>query len=428
MDNLKAFYGSRFSPNMTKTPEGFLICHNVPIARTGWQEYLGQELGLNDFQDKVVQVYRSPEEVFHPAAMASFEGKSVTDEHPPDNVRPDNYASYEKGQVTNVRRGSGGEEDMLLADLIVKDPRLISEVEHTKREVSCGYDCNYRTIEDGKYQQVDIRGNHVAVVTSGRAGSAVAIKDASPKPKDERRTKVKVDKNTIWGMMLSAFAKDAKPEELAEAAKMAPTEDNMLSPAPAPAPAAKAADEPQAAEPAIATLTKQVEALTAVISQLVESDKSVHAQVQPKSELDSLIAELETPAEHATEGEESVTLPAEKIADAEPGPTAPAAELPKNPIPGADRNTILAAIRAVKPIIAAIPDAGERKKASDALAKTFRDQMGTPPANPAAANGYAAIQAAAAANAKKTKDAKPDDRDLGREWARKHNPHYKEVK
>jgi len=88
----------------------------------------------------------------------------------------------------------------------------------------------------------------------------------------------------------------------------------------------------------------------------------------------------------------------------------------------------LAAIRAVKPIIAAIPDAGERKKASDALAKTFRDQMGAAPTKPAAVNGYAAIQAAAAANAKKTQDAKTDDTELGKDWAKKYNPHYKEVK
>ena len=31
---------------MTKTPEGFLICHSVPIARTGTQEYYPRELGF----------------------------------------------------------------------------------------------------------------------------------------------------------------------------------------------------------------------------------------------------------------------------------------------------------------------------------------------------------------------------------------------
>lgn len=87
---MRAYYGSRFSPNMTVTPEGFLIAHNVPIARTGWYEYLGEEIGVNEMRGQIVQVYRSPEEVFSPAAMASFEGKVATDEHPPEAVAPDN--------------------------------------------------------------------------------------------------------------------------------------------------------------------------------------------------------------------------------------------------------------------------------------------------------------------------------------------------
>ena len=41
-----AYYGYTISPNQLETGEGFLICRNVPIARTGEQEYLGRELGL----------------------------------------------------------------------------------------------------------------------------------------------------------------------------------------------------------------------------------------------------------------------------------------------------------------------------------------------------------------------------------------------
>ena len=39
-----AYYGSKISEHMTKTPEGFLICHDVPIARIGQQEYFAGEL------------------------------------------------------------------------------------------------------------------------------------------------------------------------------------------------------------------------------------------------------------------------------------------------------------------------------------------------------------------------------------------------
>jgi hypothetical protein len=439
---VKAFYGSRISPNMTKTPEGFLICHNVPIARTGWQEYLGQEIGLNDLYDQKIQVYRSPEEVFHPATIASFEGKSVTDEHPPDSVRPDNYASYEKGQVTNVRQGTGEESDLLLADLIIKDPRHISEIENGKREVSCGYDCVYEPLGDGKYQQKQIRGNHVAVVASGRAGPRVAIKDESPKPKttNERSEKMKPNRKTLIGKMLSAFARDAEPEELAEASRMVVVmddddrlkkdDDDKLKSAKdditvqaAPKPPITT-DEPSGVE----ELAKKIDELTAIVKQLVETDRAVHAQKDEPDSLEALEKELEARAEKGGEkSEESVTIPAEKMADdnVDPGPVAPPEDRPDNPIPGADsRNAVLAAIRAVKPVIASIKDPAERKKASDALAKTFRDQIAAAAKNPKA-DGYAAILEAVAANTK-TQDKKPDNNyELGREWAKKYNPHYK---
>ena len=40
------YYGYTVSPNQVETGEGFLICRNVPIARTGSQKYLGREINL----------------------------------------------------------------------------------------------------------------------------------------------------------------------------------------------------------------------------------------------------------------------------------------------------------------------------------------------------------------------------------------------
>ena len=85
-----AYYGDRISPHMTDTPEGFLICHDVPIARTGPQDYLARELQLDGDPDRFVSVQRYPEDVFEAATLASFEGKPVTDGHPPENVGPEN--------------------------------------------------------------------------------------------------------------------------------------------------------------------------------------------------------------------------------------------------------------------------------------------------------------------------------------------------
>ena len=102
-----AYYGYTISPNQMETVEGFLICRNVPIARTGEMEYLESELKLEGDCSKVVKVYRSPEEVFSKEALSSFEGKPVTEEHPPDLLTPDTYSIYATGPAQKVRRGDG---------------------------------------------------------------------------------------------------------------------------------------------------------------------------------------------------------------------------------------------------------------------------------------------------------------------------------
>ncbi len=57
---------------MTRSPEGFLICHDVPINRTGVYEYYGSEIGKDGPDaDKTFKVLRRPEDVFKPAALAS---------------------------------------------------------------------------------------------------------------------------------------------------------------------------------------------------------------------------------------------------------------------------------------------------------------------------------------------------------------------
>ena len=147
-----------------------MICHDVPIARTGPQEYRARELQLDGDPERVVTVQRYPEDVFEAATLASFEGKPVTEGHPPENVSPENYAAYAKGHVQNVRRDG----DYIVADLYINDANLANEVRNNvKREVSCGYLCNY--VPDGSgYKQSRIRGNHVAVVPKGRAGATVS--------------------------------------------------------------------------------------------------------------------------------------------------------------------------------------------------------------------------------------------------------------
>ena len=204
------YYGTRLSENISRRePEGYLLCLNVPVARTGIQEYLPAELGLTG--NGLVPVSRPEEEVFSPETVASFEGMPVTNDHPPDGVDVFNIRALQKGHAHNVRRGSGEESDLLLADLIITDPGLITAIlEEGKREISCGY--TYELCEEnGQYIQRKIRGNHVAVVDAGRAGARVSIRDHKAiEKKGDTHMKKSLSK------VLARMAKDGDTETVAE--------------------------------------------------------------------------------------------------------------------------------------------------------------------------------------------------------------------
>ena len=107
-----AYYGYTISPNQMETVEGFLICRNVPIARTGEMEYLESELKPDGSNSKMVTVCRSPDEVFSEAALSSFEGKPVTDEHPPELLTPDTVSSTPEDMPRISGREKGNGKDM----------------------------------------------------------------------------------------------------------------------------------------------------------------------------------------------------------------------------------------------------------------------------------------------------------------------------
>ncbi len=162
---------------MHETPEGFLVCIGVPIARTGEMVYGKGETPLEPGSDGQVIIEREESEVFRPETLASFEGKPVTITHPTEDVTPENWAQLAKGTIKNVRRGVGEFVDSVIADLLIMDNLAINLIKNGLREVSCGYDAMYVQTGVGKGKQQNIIGNHLALVEQGRAGSAYAIND-----------------------------------------------------------------------------------------------------------------------------------------------------------------------------------------------------------------------------------------------------------
>ena len=264
------YFGTRLSENISRRePEGYLICLNVPVARTGTQEYLPSELGLPGMDDRMIQVERTAEEVFSAACMASFEGMPVTDNHPTaaEGVTAENIRYLQKGHAMNIRRGPPPEDDLLMADLIITDPRLIEEILGGKREISCGYN-DVLSEEDGKYYQREIRGNHVAVVDAGRAGPRVSIKDSESGINEGRANMNR--KNKVFAKLMARMAKDGDTEALEEViAEIMGEEPETAAAEPAADPAVPVVVETPVEQPVIIDCGPEIlEALQRIIALL----------------------------------------------------------------------------------------------------------------------------------------------------------------
>lgn len=343
------YYGYTISPNQIETGEGFLICRNVPISRTGDQEYLGWEIGIPGAGGgQIVTVHRPPEEVFSTAALASFEGKPVTNDHPPVLIGPDDVKTYEMGHAQNVRRGDGEWEEYTLADLHIHDRELIDAVQSGKREISCGYECEYVPNGDGTYTQRNIRGNHVAVVERGRAGKRAAILDSDKKKAKEPERKGNMNKKGLFFKLFGQAVKDKSPEEI----------EQMAMDAAAALEAEKPADgqaEGQKEEPAKETASDEavIDAIAEKILAKLEEKGACKKKEETKDALDAALEKLTEGGDPGQAGETEKTS----------GDT----EKETRTGTGMDRSTAAGILKAMRPAVAAIKDEKERLAVSDAL-------------------------------------------------------------
>jgi hypothetical protein len=437
------YYGDTISPNMTRTPEGYLICRNVPIGRIGEMEYLGSELDPRADPGALLTVSRDEADLFAPAALASFEGKPVTNGHPPRDVEAGNWPAYARGHVQNVRRGEGGNAGKMVADLFITDPMLIAEIEAGKREVSSGYSCVYAINQDGTISQRRIRGNHVAVVGEGRAGSSVSIKDSAPYTKAHERRKRAMSKKLNSGSQFSGFlnlfarsARDAKTvdevedivtdaaevlESISAEGEAAPPDETGKTPAETVKGAA--GDDGNAA--LIAAIRELAAKLDGFLKGYSGSPAADTAKAEPepggagkKDRIQELLDELGAETKgtgardtDAAEQEEALLVPPETV-DVD--------EVKKADTEASLRDAAIRILSAARPAIAALKDPGERGRMTDALVESVKGRAG---------GAYAAVLDNAVRLAvKNARDAKePEYFDSAARQAAydKRNPHLK---
>lgn len=152
------------------------------FARSGVYTYTGAEVGRADLS--TVNVYRPESEVFDQAAMASFAHKAITVGHPAQAVTADNWSAHSAGWTEGkiARDGEFVEIPLMLADASAVKAYESGEA----RELSAGYTSELTwgdgVAPDGTVYQATmrhIRGNHIALVSQGRAGSTCRIGDSS---------------------------------------------------------------------------------------------------------------------------------------------------------------------------------------------------------------------------------------------------------
>ncbi|WP_175825760.1 DUF2213 domain-containing protein [Burkholderia multivorans] len=320
---MRFFTPEILGPKQSLTPSGFLVCHDVPIARTGEMLYGAGEVPVEPGPDGIVRISRTPDEVFRPETIASFEGAAVTMDHPDDFVGPSNWNDLAVGTVMNVRRGTGIEDDLLLADLMITNQGAIDEVRAGLREVSCGYEAGYEQVGPGRGVQREIIGNHVALVERGRCGPRCAIGDKEP----EMKTKDSKTKARTWlDRVRTAFkAQDAEAleEALAESKTGDADEEDQED------------DKESKTADAIAALTKTVKALDRKVSRLAARDAERERETEDDDEEDDetdettdTVIEAEPSRRVSEEGVELYTGDSARVIAARAEILAPGVKLP----------------------------------------------------------------------------------------------------
>lgn len=362
-----AYYGTVLSPHQIETGEGFLICKSVPIARVGEQDYLGREVNLPDRD--VVKVLRPEAEVFAPSAVASFEGKPFTNDHPPVLLDATNAKDYAVGHVQNVRRGTGDLSGYLIADIHVHDERTIEDIKSGKREISCGYECEFADNGDGTLTQKGIIGNHVALVSEGRAGAGAAIMDKNEVT--ERKDTAKMSRKSIFLNLFGHAASGKSAEEIArlamdsaealegaEAEDAVPTEEETVP--------TETADEDYQKK-----LFESIDGLSAKFDALLGALKPQegHKGEEPKDPVDEALEVIEERLKGSeSEGDPEIDEEAaeETPADEEEAHVVPAEEMTGD-CGAMDAATAKSIILTMRESIASIKDDGQRKSVTDAL-------------------------------------------------------------
>jgi hypothetical protein len=165
----------------------FLVAYDVPIAKTGIQQYTREE--INDDTgppDEYVNVYRDQSVFKNKSLVESFDGIPIVYKHPENGkVDNNNFKNFVVGTVSGVYYKSG---DLFAKKLTIIDKEAIENVlRKNTNELSIGFKGSVvkksGTFNGVSYQFKEnvIHANHLALCENGKAGSYYAINSIKKK-------------------------------------------------------------------------------------------------------------------------------------------------------------------------------------------------------------------------------------------------------
>jgi uncharacterized protein len=156
---------------------GYITVNNNPIIRAGIFQYKGSSLPGGD-PNQIYNVYRPLEELTNADTLKSFAGLPILDDH---EMVGGKYARgpEERGVHGATLQNIAVSGNDILAPLRIFSRTLKSLIDAGKTSLSLGYKCHFEKscgMFEGiayNYIQRGIRGNHLALVSQGRNGTAV---------------------------------------------------------------------------------------------------------------------------------------------------------------------------------------------------------------------------------------------------------------
>lgn len=160
--------------------------------------------------------YRPPDEVFKVDSLNAFKGIPITDEHH-GKITGNNAQTLVIGSVLSAGRQDGKN---LLADIVIHNTDPVTK---GKKELSVGYEVELEMIsgvtEDGEpYDAIqrNIKPNHLAIVSKGRAGNARLNMDAADAVQFLEKQNVEKPENLANVRLDSGITYQAAPEVINE--------------------------------------------------------------------------------------------------------------------------------------------------------------------------------------------------------------------